>query len=467
MIEAQEVVAAEVNVAGRQRMLSQRIAWLSVDEGFNRPGASDALSDMTVSESIRACTDLMRRAHQALLSRDADIIRASAAEGVTCTEGAPATDIVGEMPLDMVALFFGGDPSLDTMVKDFTAAAREKADGAPVDADRLIRDVALVGLPQKLDALTFALQRAGEARIDSLLKMKTAMWIATLVLLVLEVVLIFRPLERGIRRSLAGLKRTIGMLRERERMNATLRDENAAKTRFLAHMSHEFRTPLNAIIGFSDMLCAADQIGISHEKRKEYSGDIRQAGGHLLGLVDDVLDLARIDSDGARPNFVEADIAAIAHSSVAMIRLIAEMKSISVDVTVDVEEDAYLWADARMVRQILLNLMTNAVKYNRPGGWVRVSVFGRPNAAVRIEVADNGIGIAPEDIPGALEPFSRSDRDPAIASDGVGLGLALCDRMVALHGGTLSIQSDLDRGTTVSIELPGPANNVVPIRAAR
>ncbi len=226
---------------------------------------------------------------------------------------------------------------------------------------------------------------------------------------------------------------------------------NQAKSQFLATMSHELRTPLNAIIGFAEFL-GADLGGPLNPKQREYVGDIHRAGAHLLGLVNDVLDLSQIDARRLTLDEAVVDIDEAIAGAITMVSLGAAEEGISLRSLVAPDLPP-LRADGRRLRQVLLNLLSNAVKFTPKGGTVTVSA-SRSGADLAITVADTGIGMAPEHIAIALERFGQVDNRLARRYEGTGLGLPLVKRLVDLHGGTLSIDSTLGRGTTVTVLLP-------------
>ena len=223
-----------------------------------------------------------------------------------------------------------------------------------------------------------------------------------------------------------------------------------AKSEFLAHMSHELRTPLNAIIGFSDMLLSAPTG--SSEKLAGYIKDINRAGWHLLGVVNDILDLAKIGAGKLDLSETKVDFAALIESSLAMIRGRLEEKRITLERDIDGGLPE-LHIDELKFKQILLNLLSNAVKFTPAGGRVRVATARRPDAFV-IAIADNGIGIAADDLPKILVPFTQLDSKVSRKYEGTGLGLPLTKGLVELHGGSLSIESTQGVGTTVTVRLP-------------
>jgi signal transduction histidine kinase len=238
-----------------------------------------------------------------------------------------------------------------------------------------------------------------------------------------------------------------------------------AKSAFLATMSHELRTPLNAIIGFSEMISAEPYGPVGDDRYREYAAMINESGMHLLALINDVLDFSKIDANRLGLDEDWADVAEVVGAALRMVRGQAAESGILLLEKLDADLPM-LRADARRVRQVLLNLLSNAVKFTPVGGQIRISAFRRDQDLL-ISVADTGIGIAPEDIPKALERFGQIDNGLNRNFSGTGLGLPLSKRLMELHGGTLELTSIVGSGTTVTIMFPASrCQEMPPARAA-
>jgi signal transduction histidine kinase len=224
-----------------------------------------------------------------------------------------------------------------------------------------------------------------------------------------------------------------------------------AKSQFLAAMSHELRTPLNAVIGFADVLVEGSY-GALNDKQREYLGNVRDAGAHLLALVNDVLDLSILDAATYTLDRDALYLKETIAGAVAMVSPRAATAGVRLE-RAALTDLPIVFGDVRRIRQVLLNLLTNAIKFTPSGGKVSVSA-SRQGAFVAVVVADSGIGMAPADIPRALERFGQIDNKLTRGHEGAGLGLPLSKRIVEIHGGTLSIASVLDRGTTVTFTIP-------------
>ena len=236
-----------------------------------------------------------------------------------------------------------------------------------------------------------------------------------------------------------------------------------AKSEFLANMSHELRTPLNAIIGFSEMIRDNAFGPVGSPKYVEYAHDIHSSGMHLLALINDILDLSKIEAGKGDLDEREIDVARLVRSCLILVGERADSGGVTIDNRVP-DDLPRLRADQRKLKQILINLLSNAIKFTSgkftPGtaaGGGRVRIAGRIDGAgaLLIEVADTGIGIAPEDIPKALAPFRQIDGDLNRRFDGTGLGLPLAKSLAELHGGGLDLKSELGVGTTVTVRFPG------------
>lgn len=228
---------------------------------------------------------------------------------------------------------------------------------------------------------------------------------------------------------------------------------NQAKSQFLANMSHELRTPLNAIIGFSELM-AGDVLGpLEVSQYRSYAKDINDSGNHLLAVVNDILDLSRIEVGAAELDECVLDVDNVASACLRTVDGRAVQTGLSLERDIPSVFPTLL-ADERLLKQILLNLLSNAIKFTPAGGTVRL--MGRLDAegCVILEVADNGIGIAATDIERVMEPFAQVEGSLSRRFDGVGLGLALVKQFARLHDATLAIDSEPGRGTRVTIRFP-------------
>ena len=225
-----------------------------------------------------------------------------------------------------------------------------------------------------------------------------------------------------------------------------------AKSQFLATMSHELRTPLNAIIGFSELVKGELFGPLGDARYKGYINDVHRSGKHLLALVNDVLDFSKIDAGHLTLQEDQIDIRETLATSLRMVE--GQAGSNGVTIEQEIAHDLpILRADERRVRQILLNLLSNAVKFTPRGGTVRLIAFVDEREFV-VQVADNGIGMAKEDIPRALERFGQLDSDLNRKYEGTGLGLPLTKKLAELHGGRLETDSELCVGTKVTVAFP-------------
>jgi len=222
-----------------------------------------------------------------------------------------------------------------------------------------------------------------------------------------------------------------------------------AKSRFLANMSHELRTPLNAVIGFAEIIETA-MLGPLQQRYREYARDIRAAGGHLLEVVNDILDISKAEANALKVGREPLDVGEIVREVDRIVRDQATRANVVFATRLDPDLPLVV-GDRTRLRQILINLISNALKFTPPGGSVTVSARNRADRLV-IEVKDTGIGMAEEDIPAALTPFEQLDNRFARKHDGAGLGLPLTKHLVELLGGRFSITSAINQGTTVAIE---------------
>ena len=226
---------------------------------------------------------------------------------------------------------------------------------------------------------------------------------------------------------------------------------NRHKSAFLANMSHELRTPLNAVIGFSEVL-QERMFGDMNEKQLEYVNDINESGKHLLSLINDILDLSKIEAGRMELDLSKFHVPSAIGNALTLMRERAGRHLVTLRSAVD-EQVGEITGDERKFKQILLNLLSNAVKFTPEGGKVEVRA-SRLDGKIEIAVADNGIGIAPEDHRAVFEEFRQSGTDYTRKSQGTGLGLALTRKFVELHGGSIRLQSEPGKGSTFSFTLP-------------
>jgi signal transduction histidine kinase len=240
------------------------------------------------------------------------------------------------------------------------------------------------------------------------------------------------------------------LLREIEEKSRQLEAASQHKSEFLANMSHELRTPLNAIIGFSEVL-SERMFGEINEKQAEYIGDILQSGQHLLSLINDILDLSKIEAGRMELELSDFDLPSTIENTLILVRERALRRGIALALAVD-ERLGKIRADERKVKQVLLNLLSNALKFTPEGGKIEVRAAVNDGMA-QIAVADTGEGIAPEEQEAVFEEF-RQVGTPSKKVEGTGLGLAISRKFIELHGGKIWVDSQVGKGSTFAFTLP-------------
>lgn len=227
-----------------------------------------------------------------------------------------------------------------------------------------------------------------------------------------------------------------------------------AKSRFLASMSHELRTPLNAVIGFSDAIEAEIHGPIQSPQYAEYVGIIKSSGIFLLDLINDILDLSKIDAGALELNCDEVDVTALLWSCIDLTSHRAMESGVTLEPIKSDQANTFIQADARRLKQVILNLLTNAIKFTPSGGRVSTDLVIDEEQCLCIRISDTGVGIAPENMEKVLSEYGQALHGLDHVVEGTGLGLPITKKLVELHGGTLKLDSVLGEGTTVSVRLP-------------
>jgi two-component system cell cycle sensor histidine kinase PleC len=234
-------------------------------------------------------------------------------------------------------------------------------------------------------------------------------------------------------------------------------EANQAKSKFLANMSHELRTPLNAIIGFSEVMGSGMFGTLGSEKYQEYCHDILTSGHYLLEVINDILDMSKIEAGRMKLDMETLDLSQTLAESLRVVSGRADDKHLALDT--DIEGTVPVVADRRAIKQILVNLLSNAVKFTPDGGRITVRCRRRRNAVV-LMIADTGIGIAPQSLARLGKPFEQVESQLTKTYHGSGLGLAIAKSLTNLHGGSMKLRSQLGTGTVVCVSLPRDAGRV-------
>lgn len=228
---------------------------------------------------------------------------------------------------------------------------------------------------------------------------------------------------------------------------------NIAKSQFLATMSHELRTPLNAVLGFSEVMKSEILGPHTVPTYKEYANDIHESGQHLLNLINEILDLSRIEAGRYELQEEGVTIADIAEDSHRLLKLRAEKKDLTILLNIH-EQLPQLWADERAIRQICLNLLSNAIKFTPTGGTIALTIGATRSGGQYLSINDTGPGIPEDEIPRVLQSFGQGSLAHQTAEGGTGLGLPIVMGLVELHGGTFDLKSKVNRGTLVTVTFP-------------
>jgi two-component system cell cycle sensor histidine kinase PleC len=262
----------------------------------------------------------------------------------------------------------------------------------------------------------------------------------------------------GIGTMMALLEKTVDLAHlrsvELEEAQRKAEDASAAKSRFLATMSHELRTPLNAIIGFAELLLLPRSATLELQRRQAYVADIRNSGQHLLSLINDILDYSKLEADHLPLSEAPFDLGQFLNDCLRLVRAQAEAGQL--DLRLEGQPPVALIGDERRLRQCVVNLLANAIKFTAPGGLVTLSAEAR-GSDLEIVVTDTGCGIHADQLEQVFEPFFQVDSDLSRASAGTGLGLPLSRKLVERHGGSLTLKSRVGEGTSARITLPGRA----------
>ncbi len=425
-----------VNIAGRQRMLSQKLS----KTALAIQAATDPAESNEHLEELWSVVTLWERSHQGLQHGDAEL-------------GLPGTNSP-----EVARIFAEIEPYYQTMLSAakslHAAAAQDEIDPSggsdPVSYIRRILTAEAAFL-EGMDDIVFQYDREAKARVTRLKQMEITLLGILLAVLLLTGLFVFRPADRKIRQTIAELEQA---QEELQQAKETAEVATQAKSDFLAGMSHELRTPLNAIIGFSEVL--SDQtFGELNQKQLKYTSNVLASGNHLLALINDILDLSKVEAGKMELERSTVAINSLLEDSLVMIREKALKHGISLDLRIPDElSDLKFQADERKLKQIMFNLLSNAVKFTPEGGTITVEGRRKKDDLI-VAVTDTGIGIKHEDLERVFGEFEQVDSSLARQQQGTGLGLALTRRLVELHGGRIRAESEGEgKGSTFTFSIP-------------
>jgi len=486
-VDQQQNFSKLISLAGQQSALSERIAHFATQMVAARDGDDFSVAKAQLGRAISN----MEAAHRILLNGDAD-------------NGIPFV-----MTPILKTIYFDSMVGLDAAISRYLTHARAIY---AMEPDKLnwnsasyvfVLQYGPYVLEAMFSAVTDEYDMASRQAIERIKQLETALWLAALLILCGEVLFIFRPLERHLRTSLTHLTdnnaaltwhlsevkaarreaetsrdnldqlnrhleervemRTRELSREldrHERTEARLRTSkreqetaNRAKSDFLANMSHELRTPLNAIIGFSNILRTEMFGPLANAKQHEYIEDIHYSGEHLLELINDILDVSALVAGKLELNEEPLDLRAVIDLTWRLVGTRAADKGIHLRRNVPATL-AWLKADERRIKQILLNLLTNAIKFTPKGGAVTLNAKYNGTRTISLSVTDTGIGMDERDVAKAMTQFGQVDSVFSRTEEGTGLGLPLTKGLVELHDGRMEIDSEKGRGTRITVHFP-------------
>lgn len=286
--------------------------------------------------------------------------------------------------------------------------------------------------------------------------------LASVAALAVLAVALFLVLIRNVGSAKREIARRLQFERDLHAAKLAAEQANRTKTQFLANMSHEVRTPLNAIIGFSSMMLHEVRGPMGNAVYRGYAEDINQSGSHLLEVINDILDIARVEAGGMEVSVEVVAVDSLLGFCATIISQSAAERGVGVMIT-PAEATLAVRADPRHLKQVLLNLLSNATKFTAKGGRIRVSAASLADGGLSISVADTGRGMTPDELEQCRNPFQRFRRRDDPDAGGAGLGLAIASRLAEANGATLEIESAVGVGTTVSIMFPADRVDLAPV----
>ena len=423
-VQSQSTDARVINVAGRQRMLSQQIARHAMALAMAPPTQAAQRAD-ALSESLELWID----SHEGLAYRDPE-------QGLSGTNSEKVTAYFKEIERHHNKAVF----LCDQMIEQALLPAEQRP-----PRDELIREAIVVDglmgqfLPM-MDRIVAAYEQESTARVGSL--DATAMWLSGLILLVLalEALLVFEPL---LKRQRDDIDRLNAATKEAERANQV-------KSEFLANMSHEIRTPMSALLAYMDLLKDAE---FSDSQAKLCMKTIDQSGKHLLELINDILEISKLEAGETAVESIEVNPVQVAEEAVSLIRPQAVESSLKISIDYTTPVPRRICSDPTRIRQILINLLNNAVKFTERGSITLEVACDRERQQMVFKVIDTGIGMTPEQLGriSAFAPFAQADTSMTRRYGGTGLGLRISDKFAKMLGGALEIESVHGEGSCFSL----------------